>query len=110
MVDDVQSALEENRLGSVRQAFLGANNLISSLEKETRMVAILLKMVKRRDQLSASITDAFAAQWDRLVSVQVNDEGASLMVTEEVNGKLAGYGADGRSYKHHLRLASVGHL
>lgn len=88
IVGDIESALEQNQLGFVRQSLSTLNNLVSSLEQQTRMVAILPKMVARRDLLTVSIKDAFAAHWDRMISIEANEEGTALIVIEDVNGKI----------------------
>lgn len=87
VVDDVESALERNQLDSVRQLLLVANNLLSNLEKQTRMVSILPKMLARKDILTASINDAFAAQWDGMITIDANKEGTTLAITEDARGK-----------------------
>jgi hypothetical protein len=87
VVDAIESALERNRLDSVRQLLLMANNLLSNLEKQTRMISILPKMLARRDLLGASINDAFVAQWDGMITIDANKEGTTLAITDDTNGK-----------------------
>ena len=83
----IESALEQNDLGSIRELFSTANNLLSNLERRTNMIAITSKMKARKDQLAASIVDAFVSQWHRIISITSVKEETVLTVTDDVNGK-----------------------
>lgn len=103
VVDAIESALERNRLDSVRQFLLLANNLLSNLETQTRIVSILPKMLARRDLLGASINDAFAAQWDGMITIDVNKEGTTLAITDDASGKSLSHVANQKRphcYRH----------
>ena len=59
-----------------------------NLEKQKNMVAILPKIVAERETLTISIKDAFMAQWDRMVSLQFNEDRAVLEVADDAKGML----------------------
>lgn len=89
IVAGVESALEDSRLDLARQYLVTVNNLISNLEKRTRMIAILSKLVAKNEALTTSVKNAFAAQWDRMINFQFNENGTALVVTTDAKGKLA---------------------
>ena len=89
IVADMESALDDSRLDLAREYLVAMNHLILSLEKQTRMIAILPKLVARKEALTTSVKDAFAAQWDRIICFEYNEDGTALAVTTDAKGKLA---------------------
>ena len=53
------------------------------------MIAILPKLVARKEALTASVKDAFTAQWDRIIYFQYSEDGTALAVTTDAKGLLA---------------------
>jgi len=86
-VGNVEAALEQNDLGSIRESFSTASSLLSSLEKRTNMVGIIPKMKARKDQLAASIVDGFVSQWHRMISIDSVKTETVLTVTDNATGK-----------------------
>ena len=91
---NVETALEGSQLESARDDLLMANEIISKLEEQTKSIAILPKMMERRDQLTENVKDAFLLRWDQMVSVEVDAQGAVLRVDGHAEGRVFLYLTD----------------
>lgn len=86
IIADVETALDSERLEYSHEELVQASEIIAELEKETRLIAILPKMRAKMDDLNRSVRLAFVNLWNEIVSIQIDEQIATLTVTNDVKG------------------------
>jgi hypothetical protein len=81
IVASVETALEHNQFNSARSSLVMANDIVWKMEKQAGIMALLSKMVKHKDLLTASVKNALSEQWDSMVFQYEGKDQATLRVS-----------------------------